>query len=163
MEAIEALREEGVDVFGGGSEEKKPSGFETSTVDIAKGMHRPDKEQAELHGNIPLKVLAPVFEMHVIENAARTEQKMMKTGRKTVSKVQEETNDAMVTIMEDTNKNMMRELAALEGRSRDDAKANIGSLVAGEQMKNAAMNPFGMDNPNIVTRFKRLILGGKAK
>ena len=143
------------------TDEKKPSGFEKSTVEIAKALHNPGgkgegPELSELHSVIPRAVFPSALEMEMIYKSALKEHQLM-TKEHTVDEIQQKMNSLYVAEMGATNEHLFRELSAIEGPQNRAAQGerNIGSLVTGENMLNASEN----GSPGVFGRFKKFFLG----
>ncbi len=124
-------------------------------------MHNPaTPEEAELHSNIPQKILSSAYEMGIIAKAASKEQEMFKRYH-TIDDITSKENEIFVQIMKEGNEILHRQLPSKDGRSRDDANQNLNSVVAGESARLAAQIPTLEPPLGAVSRFKRWLGGSK--
>ena len=158
LDAMQELSDQGMFPKEGSD---KPSAFETSAKNITTAMHDPaNPETAELHSAYPDNVLAPAYEMHVIQKAAKEENDVFKKEN-TVDRITQLENDIIVKEMEQNVKHLDRELPALHGRARDDGVKDLGSLVAGENARTMALGGGMPIEPqgNVLKRLARWAAG----
>src|SRR5439155_11406041 len=143
------------------NEKEHESSFEIAGRNLTTSMHNPaTPEEAELHSNIPQKILSASYEMGIIAKAASKEQEMFKRYH-TIDDITSKENEIFVQIMKEGNEILHRQLPAKDGRSRDDANQNLNSVVAGESARLAAQIPVMEPPLSAVSRFTRWIKGSK--
>ena len=122
------------------------SAFSKTAVGISDAQHTTNDENIQqTHSNIKEKLLSPVIELSMIQEACRKENEAFKRFR-TVDDLTQKENDIIEKEVSEVHTDILRLLVSLEARGRDDANRNLEALVSGEQARLSAQ-ALGLNPP----------------